>query len=387
MGRDIRGESGEVAEDEVERDSENEEEEIEQERQRDLDRMVEESLHKVAKAEELAMESRTDKPAAGGSMHGLSIEKRISVGKHVSPQSAIKTTKELSFKLAGRTFSIRKKVLLLMILNSVLVAAILSVNYIIFRDAMSIFSSINLIALFIFIFPIVMIKYGQYKRRKEIEELFPVFLRDFVEAIRGGMTVPYALKSVSRNDYRALTPHVKKMAVQLDWGVPVERVLELFSNKVKSKIISRIISSVRESHRFGGSLADTLEALSNTAVEVERLREERRLYLHSQMITGYIIFFVFLAVIIALETFLVPTFSEMSGTAFLTGGAASASISAEEGAKNAEQFKMIFQNLILIQGFFAGLAVGKMAEGAIVAGIKHSMFMMFIGTLVFTIAA
>jgi flagellar protein FlaJ len=52
----------------------------------------------------------------------------------------------------------------------------------------------------------------------------------------------------------------------------------------------------------------------------------------------------------------------------------------------AAQYKVIFRNLILIQGLFAGLTVGKMAEGAMLTGIKHSLFMMFVGFLVFTIA-
>ena len=356
--------------------------------QRDMDREVELRVQQAAEADAAVIASRLELERSRGGEHGLSMTKGLSVkdkmgGTGDISEMHMKTADEVAFKILGRTYIMRKKILILMTLNMVLVGSIAAVNYMIFRDAISIYSSINLIALFIFMFPIVMIKYGQYKRRKEIEELFPIFLRDFVESIRGGMTVPRALKSVSRNDYKSLSPYVRKMAVQLDWGVPVERVLVLFSNRIKSKIISRIISSVRESHRFGGSLADTLEALSNTAVEVERLREERRLYLHSQMITGYIIFFVFLAVIIALQTFLVPSMSSFDASTIISGAAPS--VAAQ--AANAEQYKTIFRHLILIQGFFAGLAVGKMAEGAVVAGFKHSLFMMFIGSLVFALAA
>jgi flagellar protein FlaJ len=50
----------------------------------------------------------------------------------------------------------------------------------------------------------------------------------------------------------------------------------------------------------------------------------------------------------------------------------------------AQAYRELFRNLILLQGMFAGLAVGKMAEGAIVAGLKHSLFMMIAGGLAFT---
>jgi flagellar protein FlaJ len=130
-----------------------------------------------------------------------------------------------------------------------------------------------------------------------------------------------------------------------------------------------------ESHRFGGRLSDTFEALSKTAVEVDRLKAERQLFLQSQLMTGYIIFFVFLGVIIALEVFLLPSITKAQPI-----GIQQISISPKEIA---EEFKSIFFNLIILQGLFAGLSVGKMAEGSITAGFKHSLVMVAVGVVVF----
>lgn len=268
----------------------------------------------------------------------------------------------------------------IILISGILIAPILVLNFIFLRETPTLFSSINIIALLIFILPTVVKKYLEYRKTKEIEEMFIVFLRDFVESIRGGMTVPHALKSVSHNDYKALTPYVKKMSTQMDWGIPVEKVFLKFSEKSKSKLIGRIVSSVIESHRFGGNLAESFDALSATSLEVERLRAERKLYLHSQMITGYIIFFVFLAVIISLSKFLIPSLTEIT-----PGGIAPETTEASEALFS--EYKDIFRNLILVQGFFAGLTVGKMAEGALIAGLKHSLFMMFVGIIAFILAA
>lgn len=271
---------------------------------------------------------------------------------------------------------IERNLLIIIILNGILSALILIVNWYVLRDVAQLYMTINIIAIFVFTIPIVIVQYNKYSKKKQLEENFPVFLRDFVESLRGGLTVPQAFKSVSKNSYGSLNPYIDKIAAQLEWGITVEKALLSFSKQVKSKVIGRIISSVVESHRYGGNLADTFEALSNTAVEVDRLRDERRLYLQSQMITGYIIFFVFLAVILGLERFLVPSLTQN-----IPLGVASA-IPPEVLA---EEYKGIFRNLILMQGFFAGLSVGKMAEGAIIAGIKHSMFMMVVGIIVFLI--
>jgi len=268
------------------------------------------------------------------------------------------------------------KMLKMIILGAILSSIIFAINFLLLREDPTLFSSINMMALLTFASPVIVVKYVEYKRKKEIENMFTIFLRDFVGCVRGGMTIPQAFRSVSENDYKALTPYVKKMYAQMDWGIPVEKVLLKFSKESKSKLVGRIVSSVIESHRFGGNLADSFEALSKTSLEVERLRAERSLFLHSQMITGYIIFFVFLAVIIGLGRFLIPSLAEVPV------------IGMEEEATEAMalQYKDIFRNLVLIQGLFAGLAVGKMAEGAIVAGLKHSLFMMFVGLIAFILA-
>ncbi len=47
----------------------------------------------------------------------------------------------------------------------------------------------------------------------------------------------------------------------------------------------------------------------------------------------------------------------------------------------------IFINFIVIQGFFAGLATGKMAEGSVIAGVKHSIVLTVIGYSIFSVAS
>ena len=56
-----------------------------------------------------------------------------------------------------------------------------------------------------------------------------------------------------------------------------------------------------------------------------------------------------------------------------------------ESLPTAAQYTFMFRNLILIQGLFAGLAIGKMAEGALIAWLKLSLIMTIGGILIFTL--
>ncbi len=248
-------------------------------------------------------------------------------------------------------------------------------GYFLFRDIPELFSTIVILGVIMFIVPVALTRYYEMWKIKAAEDYFPQYMRDLVEVIRSGMTLPQAVKAVSRNDYGHLSPHVKKLDAQLDWGIPFDKALLRFSKSTGSKLVGRMTSTIIESHRFGGNLTDIFDSISSTSIEIERLREERKLYINSQLITGYVIFFVFLLVIIGLQRFLVPS---------LTGIEVGEMATAPEEIE--VQYAEIFRNLVILQGLFAGLVIGKMAEGVVVGGIKHSLVLVIVGILIHTLS-
>jgi len=269
-----------------------------------------------------------------------------------------------------------RRLLSITVINAIIVGLIILFDYLFLREIPNLFSSILIFAVIVFIVPIALIRYYEIWKIKSIEDFFPQFMRDLAESIRSGMTLPQAVESISTNDYGKLSPYVRKLNAQLDWGIPFDEAFLKFARSTKSKLIARISSTIIVSHRYGGNLTDIFEAISKTSVEIERLREERKLYMHSQMITGYIIFFVFLVVIIGLEKYLVPSLTQASVKQLTQ----STTLEIEE------EYRVLFRNLTIIQGLFAGLVIGKLSEGAIAGGIKHSLFLIIIGVLVYSIA-
>ena len=49
------------------------------------------------------------------------------------------------------------------------------------------------------------------------------------------------------------------------------------------------------------------------------------------------------------------------------------------------QIEELFRNMTIIQGMFAGVVIGKMAEGTMLAGVKHSLIMVTIGIAAFVL--
>lgn len=270
---------------------------------------------------------------------------------------------------------------LVVVLGTGGIVALLIVGFAFFflRETPVLFSTLTIIAVLVLLTPLGLMKYAELQKIQQLEESFPQFISDLVESVRSGMTLPQAIKSLSENDYGALTPYVTKLNAQLDWGVPFSKAFMGFTRSTKSRLIGRIGSTIIESHEFGGNLTDIFESISKSTMEIERLREERKLYLNSQLISGYIIFFVFLIVLIGLQKFLVPALSNVQPIGEETAQLIPTDVLEQE-------YKTIFRNLIILQGIFAGLVIGKMSEGAVVAGLKHSAVMIVAGIVVFSLA-
>jgi flagellar protein FlaJ len=274
---------------------------------------------------------------------------------------------------------IDKKLLILTAISIFIALMLFLIALIAFKEYTNIFSTVSIIALVVAITPIAIFKYSESSRIKSLEDQFPQFMNDLVEAVRSGMSLPQAVNVISKNDYGGLNPYIKKLSAQLEWGIPFTKAFSSFTKSTKSRLIARIGATIIESHEYGGNLTDVFESISKTTVEIERLREERKLFLNSQIVSGYIIFFVFLAVIIGLQKYLVPTLTEISMKQLVTA----------EKVENKQmqlEYKSIFRNLIIIQGFFAGIAIGKMSEGEIINGMKHSLLMIILGLVIFTLA-
>jgi len=214
-------------------------------------------------------------------------------------------------------------------------------------------------------------------KEKEIEQKFLEFVRSLVENVRSGVSIPQAILHVENSNYGTLTPYVQKLAHQIEWGYPLKTALEVFANDTKNSVIKRAIAIVIEAEKSGGDIGAVLEAVGGSVVEIKKVKEERKANANSQTIQGYIIYAVFIGVMVMLQVFLIPKISTLSADVNAGLGAGLGGLGG--GTAEAIDFGPIFMTLIMIQGLFAGLMIGKFAEGEYKEGIKHSIIMMMGG--------
>jgi flagellar protein FlaJ len=95
------------------------------------------------------------------------------------------------------------------------------------------------------------------------------------------------------------------------------------------------------------------------------LEKERKTQTRPYIAIIYVALFVFLfTIVILFKTF----FTNVEGIALFS-----------VPTSTPADLKRIFLHLTLVQGFFSGLVAGKMGEGSVSAGLKHSLVMMLLG--------
>ena len=225
------------------------------------------------------------------------------------------------------------------------------------------------------IVPVMLIYEVETRRIREIEKWLPDFLRGLSSAIRSGLSLPRAISAVSATRLGALTPHLKMMQARISWGGTSEEALTGFAKSTKSASVSRVVTLMKGSITAGGKTDVILDISSEDILAAQSQERERSGVTLSYMIVIYVAFAVFVFTAFSLNSFLLvlsPKAPAGESVLMFTSGI------------NPTIVKQMFFHAILIQGFCSGLVAGKMSEGNILAGIKHSMIMVLIGYLVFT---
>lgn len=222
---------------------------------------------------------------------------------------------------------------------------------------------------------------AKMRRIQKIEERLPDFLRDVAEAGRFGMTLPDAIVVASRGRYGLLTGEIKKMASQIEWGVPVGTALTLFEERVPTPLVKRMVSIITRANQAGGNVADVLTMVAHDTREVQFSQEQRRISMLTYVTVIYIAFFVFLVTIYIMAAVFLPeminagqSISSSGTTIGSTGGAA---------VNLAFQFVptlfLAFLVAVIVHAVGDGIMAGVLYNGRIPDGLQHATIMLVLG--------
>ena len=235
------------------------------------------------------------------------------------------------------------------------------------------------LALILAIFPPAIINYLDMRWRSSVDKNIPEFLRELSEAGRTGVTLTRALDLASKRRYGPLSSELERVVNKLSWGGNFEESLKNFAERIETKLSKRTSILLTEINRSGGDIKDVLDTVSKHIRELQTIEDERKSQLRTYVAIVYIAFFIFIFIdYILLQTFFAKI--ESLKESLMEAGEGGLFIMQE---LSYDSIKTIMFHMVIMQGLFGGLIAGKMGEGALGAGLKHSLILIIIGFLMF----
>jgi flagellar protein FlaJ len=233
------------------------------------------------------------------------------------------------------------------------------------------------IAMIVALFPPAVVNFLDARWKNDVDNNIPKMLKELAEAGRTGITLTRALELASERRYGALSKELKRIVNQLSWGATFDEALKSFSDRVETKLAKRTAVLLMEIHKVGGEIQEVLETVSKHINELQTIERERQSQIKPYVAIVYIAFFVFLLIDILLIRSFFWELASLQETLQSAGGFFMG------GVVNLNQVETILFHLSLIEGFYGGLIAGKMGEGSIGAGLKHSVILMVAGFIAF----
>jgi flagellar protein FlaJ len=237
-------------------------------------------------------------------------------------------------------------------------------------------NEIFLIAVLITIIPSAILDYENQRWISAIEDQMPLLVRGVSESQETGLTLVKALEKVVDNKMigHPLSDEVKKLTVQMSWGVSFEQALTNLKERINSPIVNRFCALVLEASRSGGTIKKVFTATSGFMEEMKDMDKETSAQMKPYIIIIYAAFGVFIVTAVLLvRSFLAP----MQGAPQIMS---QVSIGSTSGLKN------FFYEDMLVSAVTGGLMAGKLGERRVAGGLKHAIILSIAGYLLFFVA-
>lgn len=203
----------------------------------------------------------------------------------------------------------------------------------------------------------------KYSRRKQAaEKMLPSFVLDLAEVRKTGLAPEKCIEQLATRNYGELTKSVQRMASQVSWGVPLNKVLKDFGKDVNSWFVVSIGFILLEVVEIGGGTTGLFNSLADFTQRSRDLEKERKSMFRPYVFLPYIG-----AVLTIASTVMIISMMTNQLASLAPHGSSIVQINT-----NTSALLDVMVNAAIFQGWLMGLVGGKMSELSLGAGYKHA---------------
>jgi flagellar protein FlaJ len=210
--------------------------------------------------------------------------------------------------------------------------------------------------------PAAIVQMRQARKKQAAEKMVPSFVLDLAEIRKTGLAPEKCIEQLADRNYGELSKYVKRMASQVSWGVPLNKVLKDFGKDLHSWFVVSIGFILLEVVEVGGGTTGLFNSLADFTQRSRDLEKERK-----SMFRPYIFLPYIGAVLTIASTVLIITMMTSQLAALAPESTGIVKINKDTG-----MLMEVMMTAAIFQGWLMGLVGGKMSEWSIGAGYKHA---------------
>ena len=234
------------------------------------------------------------------------------------------------------------------------------------------------------IMPISAVNMREVVRKNSIDKNLPIFLLALRSSIVSGHSILQGLTEVANRKMGALTPELRNLRANLSWGMPLEEAFENFVQRVGTRTSRRVMVLLNLAIEAGGNVVDTIDVIQKHVSEMQNLENERKGTMRPYIVTIYISFAVFLAIVAILVFQFFGEIERIQTTLVTNGNSNVPGLFGGLADVDIKHLDQLMFHMSIVESIFGGLIAGKIGEGSYVAGIKHVVILIVISVAVFT---
>lgn len=239
------------------------------------------------------------------------------------------------------------------------------------------------LGLMVAIFPPSVIELMDLRWEHGIDRNIPRLLREIAESGKTGLTLTRAIEVSAERDYGPLTKELSHLVAQLSWGSSIEEAFHAFAVRARTKLAQRTSDLIIEVARSGGDTQEVMEQVNRHIGELQSIDRERYASMRPYAAVVYIAFGVFLFTDVLLIKSFFTQIVQLQAKVMATSGGGGGGVFAGAGSVDVGFLKMVLYHAVIIQALFGGLIAGKMSEGRLGAGLKHTLVLLIIAFVTF----
>lgn len=213
-------------------------------------------------------------------------------------------------------------------------------------------------------------------RARKIDKALPPTLNSLAGFNERGISLLQSFQILGNSSSGPLTTELRAVGQDVTWNSSLAGALRRLRTRVNTVRMTKLSLLLERASAATGNLREMLDIAAEDATRTEHLRATKRQSMMSYVVVVYLVFAVFLYVLYVVANL-------FYGPEGLGAAAANAGSGALSAALQPAEAKMLFAEAAVIQGLGCGLVAGRLGEGHLLSGVKHSAILAIASFLIF----